>query len=264
MILLPLVVVQHIHLHAEAWVAIAAWLTLVVLGISAVFAAVQVRDARSLREEEARPVVVVDLDIDKRPHMIFLYFQNLGKTTAHDVRLTFTPRLQSTVAGGKYVTFFDHTFPTLPPGKRIDSFFDSAIARLAEPPPLPTSYDATVEYRDRLGRLHSDDYHLDIEAFRGRMSVPERGVEEIAAALEEIDKHLKDFRSTYGGIRAVIQSQDDAEKARDELYASIKPPVITPTEVDGVPEVTLPEVTPDSSDTITSRLRRRMHRRNLS
>ena len=51
-------------------------------------------------------MVVVDIDADLRPKIIYLYFENFGCTPAHDVHVTFNPPLQSTVGDGEFVSFF--------------------------------------------------------------------------------------------------------------------------------------------------------------
>src|ERR1700677_5090429 len=102
--------VRHIHLHAEAWVAIATWLTLFVLLASAVIALRQLRQARQLQEEEAQPVVVVDVYVDTPPRYIHIYLENLGKTIARDVRVHFTPPLKSMLGESQSLTYFDHPF----------------------------------------------------------------------------------------------------------------------------------------------------------
>ena len=155
-------------IHADAWAAIAAWVTLLVLGVTAIFAYLQIRDARRLREEEARPVVVVDFDVDRRPHIIDLAFENFGRTTAHNVKVTFDPPLTSKVFNGDYVHFFSNTFPTLAPGKRVASVFDSAIQRLQSD--LPKHYEATAVYTDRNGRRYEDKYPLDLSVLEGRLT----------------------------------------------------------------------------------------------
>lgn len=199
-------------LRADAWAAIAAWLTLLVVGLSARLALVQLRDARALREEEARPVVLVDLDIDKHPHMIYVYFQNLGRTTAHNVRLWFDPPLESSVRGPGRVAFFEHIFPTLPPGKRLESFLDTAITRLSEHTTLPTSYVATVTYEDRRGAQYADSYLLDIEAFRGRMYVGKKDIDDVAKALESMSQQLRSWNDPRGAVTAVVLTDEDSDE----------------------------------------------------
>jgi hypothetical protein len=66
---------------AERVIALAAVGQLVVLVAAALFARAQVREARELRAEQARPFVVVDFELDRRP-LINLVVANLGKTMA--------------------------------------------------------------------------------------------------------------------------------------------------------------------------------------
>lgn len=208
-----------IGLHVDAWTAIGTWMTFGVLACSAGFAFVQIRDARSLREEESRPVVVVDFDVDKKPHMIYLYFENLGRTTAHDVRLTFDPPLQSKTFKVEF-GFFNHTFPTLPPGKRIESFFDSSTERLSPEADLPAKYSVTVKYKDRHRKEWTDSYLLDIEALRGRMFVGEKTMEDVAKAVEDIHKQLSAWRTGFGGMKVVVQQEKDAIREQQKWLAS--------------------------------------------
>lgn len=210
------------HLHPDAWTAIAAWVTLLLLGLSAGVAYFQLHDARALREEEARPVVVVDLDVDKRPHLIYLYFQNLGRTTAHNVRLSFNPPLRTTLGNGFVAGFFGHRFPTLPPGKRIESYLDSAIERLADGVDLDTLYQATVNYQDRKGHEYQDSYVLDMEVFRGRAYASKKDMEDVANTLEDISKLLGRWSTPYGGVRTITQSEEDAEHEYQDRMAALK------------------------------------------
>jgi hypothetical protein len=203
-------------LHPDAWSAIAAWVALLVLGASAAFAYIQIREARRLREEEARPVVVVDFDVDRRPHIIYLAYENFGRTTAHDVKVTFDPPLTSKVADGDYVHFFSNTFPTLAPGKRIASVFDSAIQRLSSD--LPKQYEATASYTDRNGRRYEDKYLLDLSVLEGRLTANEKDVGNVVDALTELARTVKAFRSSYGGVSVVTMTAEDAKEARDGRF----------------------------------------------
>jgi hypothetical protein len=63
--------------------AIAVALQLGVLIVAALFAWRQVGEARKLREDQARPFVMVDFDV--RDHMIFLVVSNIGESVAKDV-----------------------------------------------------------------------------------------------------------------------------------------------------------------------------------
>jgi hypothetical protein len=230
-------------IHNEAWTAIAAWATLGVLALSAAFALAQLWLARSLQKEEAKPSVVVDLDVDKRPHLIFLYFQNLGKTTAYDVRLGFDPPLEIAHDIDSVVHFFGRTFPTLPPGKRIESYFDSSIDRLSDDFTGSNEYTVTVTYRGRDNIPYTDKYTLDIEVFRGRLSVDYKTTDDVVKVLESMGDVMAKWSSGYGGIKAVTQSEDDADRehqehqaerkaAHDELVKRLTPKAPPPETVD--------------------------------
>jgi hypothetical protein len=70
-----------------------AGLTFLVLVSAAVVALGQVREAQRLREDQARPFVVIDFE----PWNVFidLKIRNIGKTLAHDVRFQFEPTLKT-------------------------------------------------------------------------------------------------------------------------------------------------------------------------
>lgn len=201
-------------MKADAWSALAAWLTLAVVFATAVIALRQLFDARDLRREEARPWVVIDLDVDKSPHMIFIYFQNFGATVARNVRFTFTPQVQSSFCDDVATDFLSHTFPTLPPGKRVETLFDSAIGRFNSD--LQMSYEVTSTYEDRTGCEYSDTYVLDINAFKNRHFVSEKGIDDLVKAAEKIGDVLSGV-VTLDGIHVLTQTVEDAQRQRDEL-----------------------------------------------
>lgn len=70
-------------------------LQLVLLGIAAFVATRQVREARRLREDQARPFIVADFDV--RDHLIFLTVSNVGTSLAREVRFDIEPELRSTI-----------------------------------------------------------------------------------------------------------------------------------------------------------------------
>ncbi len=63
----------------------------VVIGL---FAWRQVHEARKLREEQARPFVIVDFEPD---FLVYLTVQNLGGTMARDVIIQFDKPLKTTL-----------------------------------------------------------------------------------------------------------------------------------------------------------------------
>ena len=104
-------------------VGAAAEAQLVVVGWAALYARGQVREARTLREEQARPFVMVDLERWDQP-FVNLVVANLGKTMARNVRISFDPPLESSfdkkapVPIGQ-LKLFTAPIPSLAPGKRF-------------------------------------------------------------------------------------------------------------------------------------------------
>jgi hypothetical protein len=77
------------------WAAIAAWTTVAIYVALGIFALVQVLQARKLREDQARPFLIVDFDPG---FLIYLTVANIGRTMARDVRIKFDEKLESTFA----------------------------------------------------------------------------------------------------------------------------------------------------------------------
>jgi hypothetical protein len=130
---------------ASTWTSVAAWTTAAIYAALLLFAWRQVSEAKRLREEQARPFVVVDFDVD---WLTDLTIENVGRTIAHDVRLSFDPSLASTLSKPwpwEESTLFQTGIPTLVPGKRIAVNFDSVISRFESD--LPLAYRVEVSYR---------------------------------------------------------------------------------------------------------------------
>jgi hypothetical protein len=70
---------------ATDWAAVtawAAWATVAVYVVLGIFAWIQVLQARRLREEQARPFVIVDFEPG---FLVYLTVENIGRTMARDV-----------------------------------------------------------------------------------------------------------------------------------------------------------------------------------
>jgi hypothetical protein len=135
-------------MNTDQIIAAATVVNALVLIAAASFAWVQVKAARESTEAQMRPWVVVDLDALTRPPLMFLYVENIGRTVARDVSITFDPPLRSTFDDDERkfaeLPLFSRLIPTLPPQKKIETLLDSAIQRLQTD--LESSYEATVRY----------------------------------------------------------------------------------------------------------------------
>lgn len=200
---------------AAAWAALGAWATVMVYIIIGVFAWLAVREARTLREEQVRPWVVVDFDPG---FLVHLAIENIGKTVATDVQISFDPPLSSTVARAwdwEDSTVFTNGIPLLPPGKKLRIFFDSYNERAKSD--LPKSYEVDVNYQGPIKRRqpYRTRYTLDL-AFYAGMALPPKGVPEVVRELESIRKEIARWTSGIHGIEVSVidKDKDDGKERR--------------------------------------------------
>lgn len=137
---------------------------------AAVVAYWAVKESRKLREDQARPFVVMTLEPSGASrHFLDLVVRNHGKTVAHDVQFSFDEPLRSTNDSTGYaladVKFLHDGIATLAPGAEYRVMFDSIPARHdanRRGAALPDSYNVTVHYTNRNGEaLHPEKYVLD-------------------------------------------------------------------------------------------------------
>ena len=194
--------------EVSAWAACATVLIYVVIGL---FAWRQVREARKLREEQARPFVMVDFDAG---FVVYLTVENLGRTMAHEVTITFDKPLESSLRDPAEIAaspLFREPIPTLPPGKKIRVLFDSFDGRVEAK--LPMAYEVTLRYKGPTGRkAFQESYPLDLGIYRGSM-LPQKGMPEIAAELENIRKEIKNWTGD-GGRGVLVHARDQQRKDR--------------------------------------------------
>jgi len=182
-------------LTAASWSALAAVATVVVYVLLLVYAVRQVGEARTLREDQARPFVLVDFTAE---NFTAIVIANTGRTAARDVRVKFDPPLASGMAAPwdwtNHPAFSDSGMSILAPGREYRLGFDSLLTRS---PDLPRRYKVTITYDAAIGKRkpkYSDEYVLDLTNFDG-VNVPRAGLPEIASSLDKIGRAL-DRRST--------------------------------------------------------------------
>jgi hypothetical protein len=177
-------------MHADAWSALAAWIGLALLAVAAVIAYLQVREARSLRREQARPFVTVDFV--GRSVMIMVVLKNVGPTIARNVRVTFDPPLISSDANPHVKSVasdaLEAGLPTLVPGREVRWFFDTMPARIDGD--LPLRYTATIEYEGFDDERFSYPQILDLEPLAGALQ-SEPTITDVVDRLREIRDALK-------------------------------------------------------------------------
>jgi hypothetical protein len=185
---------------------------LLVLAVAAAVAWRQVREARRLREQQIRPFVVIDIEVDR--FLFFLAVSNVGTTLARDVRFEIDPPLDSAIENAlNEMKMFRHGIATLPPNKAIRTLFDSALQR--KPADLPDLYTVRVRYRDQTGRRTFDEtFDLDLGVYWNLTTVERRDVHDLHERLKEIRNEMRKWTAGSRGLLRISPRERRAEDRR--------------------------------------------------
>lgn len=193
---------------------------LVVLIVAAVFAWRQVKEARELREEQNRPFVVVDFDVEDG-YMVYLEVVNMGTSLARDVCIEITPPLVSAIdiEIGK-LKMLNEGIATLAPGKRYRAFFDMSFRRNEDRPDLPMNHTARVRYWDEKRKRSFDEtLDLDLDQYMHINTVTRHGLHDIYGQLEKIRKVFEKWTSGTGRGMLAMNPEDSRAESKRQLEA---------------------------------------------
>jgi hypothetical protein len=198
----------------QDWSTFGTLSTTLIAFAAAIFAGRQVLEARRTREAQAQPFVIVD--IQSSPvwaNILNLVVENIGTTLATDVKISFAPPIQSSQEGLNLANsvMVAEGIPALPPGRRIEAWFDMSHSRLEKG--LPLRYEASVKCKDARGRpVDTLTYTIDLNYLYGLERIDEYGMHHAADALRDIAKALK---QTTGEGRLRIWVRDEDARNRD-------------------------------------------------
>lgn len=189
---------------------------LIVLIMAAIFAWRQVNEARELREEQNRPFVVVDFDVEEG-YMIYLEVVNMGTSLARDVRIEIDPALESAIdIDVSKLKMLNEGITTLAPGKKYRTFFDMSFRRNEDRPDLPMNYTARVRYSDeKQKRPYDEMLNLDLDQYMHINTVTRHGLHDIHGQLEKIRRVFEKWTSGTGrGVLALSPEEARSENER--------------------------------------------------
>lgn len=173
--------------------ALGTWAAVVVAIVAAVFIVLQIRQARSLAEEQARPYVVVWVELDPETRTTLeLHIKNTGQTAASGVVVTLDPPYEwSKPANGMRfmdAAVFTQGIATMPPGWAVTLAMEFVrdVAKDDQPRPMT----ATVSYGDRAGRRHSEEFALDLAYLRGALWLDKHGMHHLAKSVRGIAQKM--------------------------------------------------------------------------
>jgi len=175
--------------NVPSWIsAIISFLALISAVAAVAFAYRQLELAKTLREEKARPFVVVDIETAAGPGHPFteLVIRNIGETLARNVKITFEPPLRTTLDDPRYSlassALIKEGVPSMPPGREYRVLFEQMPDRYARTD-LPRRYTVTVELSGRRGPEEPLTQILDLNIFYGVQSIENNGIHHIAKTL---------------------------------------------------------------------------------
>jgi hypothetical protein len=206
----------------EAWTAIAAWLTVTAYAVIAVFALNQVREARTLREEQARPFVVAEF---VPGFLIKFRIQNVGHTLARNVRIAWEPWPIVTAhfsndALWKSPTnsvLFSSGIPSLAPQQQLETLFDHFPDRVSNH--LPMRYRVRVEYDSFDTRRHfTETYELDLELFHGLRNISRKDVHDVANTLDRLQVELAKWSDGPYGLKVRTSRRSKSVRLDERPY----------------------------------------------
>lgn len=145
--------------------------------------------ARELREEQARPYVVLSLEQGHRddPNFVDLVVRNYGATAALNIEVKITPQPVTTIGdGSEQALAIPAVIPMLAPGQEWRTLWDTGYDR--GDADLPDRHDASTTYTDSRGQPLSSLSVLDFGVFKPRRYVGLYGVHDIAKTLRELNQ----------------------------------------------------------------------------
>lgn len=195
--------------------AFGAVLQAFILVAALVVAKRQLEHAREALAAQDRPYVIVDFELhENNPHVADLVIRNIGRTAAHGVRFEFDPPIERAwEMEWLEETPLDIGISMLAPGRTLRVPFDELIER--HKTQLPDLYEVRISYSGG-GVLpaaeHTDPpYTLDLRT-TSRLPAPwPKGLDEIAEALEKIERTMKRWSAVGGGGGLHVRSDADVD-----------------------------------------------------
>lgn len=197
-------------LTATEWTALATSVQALAVLVSGVFIFWQVREAKRLREQQARPFVVVSLVVEQKT-LLLIEVRNIGSTPAYDVSVELQPTPEFVHKHGLARVFREPT-PVLPPGHRLRATWNLTATLLDKAYSGPTTVTATVtcsqgpptpprwwRRSSRAGKrieLPAEEYVLDVGMLRGA-AIERPGLAELATAVQEVANSQSDIAKWY-------------------------------------------------------------------
>lgn len=184
------------------------------LTAAAGYALVQAREARRLREQQFRPFVVVDVEVDNN-RILEIVVRNVGLTMARDVRFEIDPAFVTSMDDYDLnsMKLFSAGIATLPPGKEYRTLFDLPVQRSQKK--LEREYTVTVTYSDPTGtRPFSEPSIRYLGIYHDFLHRNNADLGDLVKVLQKIGKTLDRWTFSLGGLKTLSPEEARAESDR--------------------------------------------------
>jgi hypothetical protein len=160
-------------------------------------AAGQLNEAKQSRREQSEPYVIVDIQPQGQgSSVLYLVIQNIGPTMARNVKITVSPELASSHGADLDSALADalaRTIPMLPPGRRLEYFFDSQQRFGSD---LPMTFDFTVTADGPAGPVEELSYTVDLNVLLESL-IGERPSKRMEDKTQKLVDAVKDLAANY-------------------------------------------------------------------
>ena len=211
--------------QAAEWSAFGSVGALAVAVIVGGFVAVQVLQAKRLREDQARPYVIVDFDF--KGLFVHLVIKNIGATPARDVAVKFDRPLQTPGRARDFNDFeiFKNPIPMMAPGREIRVRFGMGPDFFKDEAEVSLSYRADVKYQDLHGKRKFVDppLVLDLRPYKNTIVGADR-LAEIADATKNLERTLRRWTGSGGSleVRAIDRDRQERKQARADHWWELR------------------------------------------
>jgi hypothetical protein len=156
----------------------------------------EARQTNQLQEkiwrDSAQPYVYADIRPDPRNGvLLLLVIENTGRTIAQNVRVTFTPPLESSTPQLDITSkkALNDAIASMPPGARITHYVDRGFS--LHDSDKPKHYHVKITGDGPSGPMDDLEYEIDLTALLDSASIREGSMRELAKAIEALTKKLK-------------------------------------------------------------------------
>jgi hypothetical protein len=176
------------------WEAVGVWITgIVTIGLL-IYAVLQLREARGVRDDQTRPYIVVDFHF--KSVMVALSVKNIGQTAARNVRVKLDEPVTSAVMPSiewQESGLFKDGVSMFAPGREMRFALDVMSERRERG--LPMTISGAVEYsRYHGGRSWTEPFVIDLFAYGEALMAP-KDVAWIGDEMERIRKILAKWQN---------------------------------------------------------------------